>query len=324
MNILQVSEDAWGRVKAIEEDLEKYDILFESLTEKIASDVDEWEEWFNNPEPEKIDLPGEYKVLVGMPKLLLLRVFRPDRLPMAMKQFIREKMGPNFMSETPPTTDSIFDHASCHTPLLFALCPQFDPSTIINDLAEKRHLGHEKRAVISLGQGQEKAADALIQKMSKMGGWLQLLNVQITPLWLESLESKIDELSPHEDFRLFITAEAPTNASQRSIVPERLIQICHCVVHEPMQDMRSNMIRAWHCFSQDRIDKSRTPALFKACLFGLSFFHASAVGREYFGTIGWSQPYKFSIHDLQICADITEKYINNDPLSLPWRELRYM
>jgi dynein heavy chain len=83
-------------------------------------------------------------------------------------------------------------------------------------------------------------------------------------------------------------------------------------------------MRAWKSFSQERIDSSAQDVAFKACLFGLSFFHSLMLGRRRFGFQGWSRPYGFNMGDLNICADVLESYLNRDAKSIPWQDLRYM
>jgi hypothetical protein len=58
-----LSEAAWARLKAIEEDLGATDSVFENLTEKVAADADDWEEWYNLPNPENAAMPGDFRDL---------------------------------------------------------------------------------------------------------------------------------------------------------------------------------------------------------------------------------------------------------------------
>jgi hypothetical protein len=77
----------------------------------------------------------------------------------------------------------------------------------------------------------------------------------------------------HRNFRVFISAEPPPLSYMKNI-PEGLLQSCIVVANEPPADLKANISRAWATFSHERIAQSTKPEAFKACLFGLSFFHS--------------------------------------------------
>ena len=69
-----LNETAWARLKAVEEDLMTVDPLYENMTEKVTADADDWEEWYNNPDAETAPMPGDYKAMDPIQKIVLLRV----------------------------------------------------------------------------------------------------------------------------------------------------------------------------------------------------------------------------------------------------------
>jgi dynein heavy chain len=174
-----------------------------------------------------------------------------------------------------------------------------------------------------MGQGQEARADATIERLSNEGGWVFLQNVHLMQTWLPKLDEKLETLDPHPNFRVFISAEPPPLPYMKNI-PEGLLRTCICVANEPPSDLKANMARAWHTFSQDRIDRCRKGDVFKACLFGLSFFHSIMLGRRRFGFQGWSRAYGFNNGDLRICADVLESYLDKPIRVVPWEDLKYL
>ena len=50
-------------------------------------------------------------------------------------------------------------------------------------------------------------ADKVINSASKSGRWVMLKNVHLAPSWLVQLEKKLHNLTPHPNFRLFLTME---------------------------------------------------------------------------------------------------------------------
>lgn len=320
-----LSEPAWLRLKAIEEDLAVINNKFENLTEKIAADSDEWEEWYNTANPEVIAMPGDFRDLAEVPRLLLMRVLRPDRLPFALSEFVKFTLGDVFVNQAPFKMISTYKYTTAQTPVLFILYPGVDPTSWVEDLGKQKGILTENSlfANISMGQGQEARADETIIKLSQTGGWVFLQNVHLMQTWLPTLDEKLETLDPHPNFRVFISAEPPPLSYMKNI-PEGLLQSCITVSNEPPSDLKANLSRAWASFPPERIAVSPKADTFKACLFGLSFFHSVMLGRRRFGFQGWSRAYGFNMGDLRICADIMESYLSNQSKTIPWQDLRYL
>jgi dynein heavy chain len=319
-----LSESSWARLKAMEEDLGTVDPRFEGIAEKVALDADDFEEWYNKPDPENAKLPGDYEQMDDFPRLLLLRVFRPDRLPMALNAYIKANLGEDFVFQQPFSMGKTFVYTSASTPVVFVLYPGVDPTSWVEEYGLTRGISTDNGnfANISMGQGQEKRADDVILKFASAGGWVFLQNVHLMQTWLPTLEEKLETLTPHQDFRVFISAEPPALSYLRNL-PEGLAKAAFCVSNEPPSDLRANMSRAWTTFSQGRIDSSSKSDTFKGCLFGLSFFHSVMLGRRRFGSQGWSRAYGFNMGDLKICSDVLQSYLERSK-EVPWQDLRYI
>ena len=320
-----MSEASWARLKACEEDLGTVNPTFTDLTERMAADAEDWEDWYNRSNPELSPMPGECANLEDVPRLIVMRILRPDRLPFALVEYVRKNLGEEFVTQPPFQMSVTYNYTTSQTPCLFVLYPGVDPTSWVEDLGRERGVTAEAGnfANISMGQGQEKRADDTIRRMSEIGGWIFLQNVHLMQTWLPTLDEKLETLSPHKDFRVFISAEPPPLPYMKNI-PEGLLQSCICVANEPPSDLKANMTRAWATFSQARIEASTKANIFKACLFGLSFFHSVMLGRRRFGSQGWSRAYGFNMGDLRICSDVLESYLNRKTKIVPWQDLRYI
>lgn len=106
------------------------------------------------------------------------------------------------------------------------------------------------------------------------------------------------------------------------------LQSCLKVANEAPTDLRSNLQRSWAMFDQEKLDSCTAAKEFRACLFGLCFFHSLVLGRRRFGQLGWSRSYGFAAGDLNICANILHSYweaaVSADGRGAPWQELRYI
>ena len=67
--------------------------LFSDLTERVTADAEEWEDWYNKSDPENYPMPGEYNSLAEMPRLMLMRILRPDRIPFALTEYVKKNLG---------------------------------------------------------------------------------------------------------------------------------------------------------------------------------------------------------------------------------------
>ena len=159
-----LNETAWARLKGVEEDLAGVDSIFENMSEKVTADADDWEEWYNTPDPEQRDMPGDYKGLNEIQKILLLRVFRPDRLPFALTAYVRKQLGDKLVNQPPFNMATTYTYTVSATPVLFVLYPGVDPTSWVEDLGKQKGITAENGMFvnISMGQGQEKRADQTI------------------------------------------------------------------------------------------------------------------------------------------------------------------
>jgi len=313
----------WPRVKG----LESLKPQFESLGDDMVAETEKWQRWFDDEKPETLKPPGEYKKLDEFYKLLLLRALRPDRLPAALQAFVADKMGESYVIQQPFDTKKCFDESSPSVPVFFVLFPGVDPTVDVEELGQTMDITAElgKFENISMGQGQDERAMNSLDKFASTGGWLMLQNVHLMQDWLPALERKLENVADgaHPDFRCFISAEPPPFSYMKNM-PESLMQGAIKVANEAPADLKSNLLRAWACFDEDRIAESKKPNAFKACLFTLCWYHAVVLGRRRFGQQGWSKAYSFNKGDLTVCADVLQLYINNNADAVPWQDLRYI
>ena len=315
-------EYIWPKLKALE-GIQR----FRGLGDNLQSDNDEWREWFDVEKAENAPLPGDYENTCSpLDKLILLRALRPDRLLNALTDFISNTMGKDYVSQKPFNMQTTFEETNNRTPVFFVLFAGVDPTPWVERLGKEMGITLEnKRFVnISMGQGQEAPAEAIVKKFAKEGGWVMLQNCHLMSSWVPRLERLLEIVSEdaHKDFRCFISAEPPPIASWKNM-PESLMQSCIKVANEAPTDIKSNLIRSWDTFSQDSIDACSKPNEMKACLFSLCWFHAVVCGRRRFGQQGWSRKYSFNTGDLVICSNVLRSYLDaND--TVPWDDLRYI
>ncbi|CAM9207540.1 unnamed protein product [Chrysoparadoxa australica] len=310
--------------------LAESDPAFSEIGEQVINFADEWRDWYAEKAPEDKPMPGEFSHLAELQRLIILRVLRPDRFTAAMRQFVSSQLGTSFVSQPPFNMGEIYEESSCSTPVMFLLFPGVDPTTWVEAMGKQVGITAENGLFvnISMGQGQEAKAAKTVQNLAEKGGWVFLQNLHLMQSWLPTLDTMLENISSEavEDFRCFISAEPPPLPTMKNM-PEALLQSCVKVANEASADLRSNFVRAWAAFDQDKLDSCAAPKEFKSCLFGLCFFHSLILGRRSFGQQGWSRPYGFSMGDLTICANILSTYLETaaaEKTGVPWADLRYI
>jgi dynein heavy chain len=321
----------WAQMKS----LEGMDAFKKSgkLTESLEQDSLGWKRWWQEEKAETADLPRSARDLGPFHRLFLLRILRQDRIKPALTQFIIDKLGQEYVEQSPFDMEQSLEESTPHTPFFFVLFPGVDPTPVVESLGRKLGLteANGKFINISMGQGQENVALNSLGKAAKEGAWIMLQNIHLMQAWLKQLERHLEIIEEFAvpEFRCFLTSEPPGAMQGRlwDLIPEPILQRCIKVADEAPQDLKSNLRRAYSKFSQDSIDECSKPKEFKAALFALCFFHALISGRIKFGAQGWSKKYPFNDGDLTICGQVLRNYLNNSEVlgtDVPWPDLRYI
>ena len=312
----------WPRIKALES-LKR----FSGLGDAMQSESDDWQKFFDSEQPEVAKLPGDYqKTLSHFDRLIVLRALRPDRVTTALRQWIEEMMGKDYVNQKPFDMPATYIETSNQTPTFFVLFAGVDPTPWVEGLGKEKGITFEKGNFknISMGQGQEAPAEAVVANYAKNGGWVMLQNCHLMQSWVPKLERLLEVVqeTAHPDFRCFISAEPPPVSSWKNM-PESLMQSAVKVANEAPSDIKSNIARGWANFTHERIEGCTKKDDFKACLFSLCWFHSIVLGRRRFGQQGWSRKYSFNTGDLTICANVLQTYLESNPV-IPWEDLRYI
>lgn len=93
--------------------------------------------------------------LTGFDRLILVKVFRQEKLTSGMAQYVGELHGRNFQFPPPWRLEEIFPDTVAQTPIVFVLSTGADPTTLLQRFAETMGMTPGERLhMISLGQGQ--------------------------------------------------------------------------------------------------------------------------------------------------------------------------
>lgn len=319
-----IPETNWAAVKGLESIK-----IFEHLIQQMESEALQWRKWYQDGEPEAIELPRAVKDISLFHRILLLRALRPDRLIGALKQFVRDNMGDDFVEQPAFDMATTYTEMNVQTPIFFVLFPGVDPTPDVEAIGKKNNksIADGTFINISMGQGQENFAIDTLKQAGKVGNWVMFQNVHLMQTWMKSFERNFEivlEEGAHPEFRCFISSEPP-GLPHMEIIPESILQNSLKVANEAPTDLKSNIRRAYSKFDESHFEKAKShkPLDFKALLFGLCMFHSLILGRRKFGSQGWSRKYNFNDGDLRICGDILHNYLSNYE-KVPYADLQYL
>jgi dynein heavy chain len=262
-------DNAWGAVHALSE-LDSFGRLPSDMIEASPR----FQEWYNYVTAESEKLPLDWASLDKEPfkKMLVVRCVRPDRMTVALSNFVQEALpdGPAFANCDGTLSSGQILHLSIEdstptTPIYFILSPGAD---VVADLDKLSTVyGMEKGASyhnVSMGQGQDVVAMEKLEQAHRNGHWVILNNVHLMPRWLIELEKKLDEYAldgPHDKSRLFLTSD-PSGG-----IPIGILNRCIKLTNEPPGGLKANLKRAFCSFNKEYIDELDSKN--RSILFGL-------------------------------------------------------
>ncbi|KPJ04007.1 Dynein heavy chain 10, axonemal [Papilio xuthus] len=293
--------------------------VFAMLPDHIRTKLEDWREWFDSDTPETNEIPNGYRDrLKPFELLMLLRCFRVDRIYLALTDYITATLGEEYITPPVISLDMIFEQTTPFTPVVFILSPGSDPTADLMKLADRCGFGGGKFKYLSLGQGQEGAALALLEGAISHGQWLILQNCHLLVSFLRELEKQLELLTkPHPEYRLWLTTD-PTPT-----FPIGILQRSLKVVTEPPNGLKLNLRNTYFKMRPHALEECAHPQ-FKKLVYVLAFFHAVVQERRKYDKIGWNISYDFSESDFVVCMQILQCYLDRTTGAVPWATLKYL
>ncbi|KAL4470156.1 hypothetical protein ABPG72_009081 [Tetrahymena utriculariae] len=294
---------------------------FKEIPNLIKKDMASWASFIQSGDIYHEKLPKGCEEIDRFLKLILIKIFRPEKVMHSFSHYVSDELGKFYDEIVTSNMESVYNDSDCFTSIIFILSSGADPTSLLLKLAKQKEIQINQ---ISLGQGQGKKAEILIEKAKNQGTWVLLQNCHLAKSWMGSLE-KIVEAFPtpnfiqNDQFRLFLTS-MPVNYFPVSVLQNGLK-----LTTEAPRGLKANLKRSYQEFNQEFLDSCQyKPIQWNRLLFGLSFFHAIVQERRKFGPLGFNKAYEFNDSDLDI-STLTLKMFLNEPIDeIPWEAMLYM
>jgi dynein heavy chain len=310
-----ISQASWDNIVELDAALD----TFKGFQASFEQTLRDWKTWYGSAAPEAEQLPGDWDGrLDQMQKLIVVRCIRPDRVPTAVSAYVAARLDPKFVEPPPLDLEQIYDESTCFTPLLFVLTPGMDPTAQLKALANAKHM---QMQAVSLGQGQEPKAIALIKQASEQGFWGIIANCHLCIKWLPEMEKYLYQImdnNPHKMFRCFLSS-SPT-----PLFPIQLLQGSIKMTCEPPKGLKPNVVRLLQNFQEEEYNRVHETQKYRKLFFSLVWFHAVLLERRKFKMLGWNVPYDFNDFDFEICENLIAMYLDENPTDIPWEAMRYL
>ncbi|XP_055341393.1 dynein axonemal heavy chain 8-like isoform X2 [Paramacrobiotus metropolitanus] len=292
--------------------------FYRDVVRHVAEHEKQWRGWFDKEAPENESFPHEnYNGLDVFKKFLLIRSFCPDRTIAMARKYIADSLGRAFADPVVLNLEATWAESDPRVPLICFLSMGSDPTNQIEALSKKLEVPF---AAISMGQGQEIHARALLRHSLEHGGWVLLQNCHLGLDFMDELvETVVLAEKSFPTFRLWITTEPH---SRFSIT---LLQASIKFTNDPPAGLKAGLKRTYAGVSQDWLDLLASP-YWKPLIYGVSYLHSVVQERRKFGPLGWCIPYEFNSADWYASCLFVQHHLEDlDPKKpVSFQTVRYM
>ena len=292
---------------------------YSSYKDDFIDHIQEWKSVYDSLNPQDEPFPGLFSSSSGISRLCALRCIRPDKVVVAVQEFVAATMGKQFVRPPPFDLLACYNDSSATIPLVFILSAGSDPMGAVFRAADALKTSVDP---ISLGQGQGPKAGRLIERAREKGTWVVLQNCHLAPSWMTSLEKICEDFEPeecHPGFRLWCTTY-PSD-----VFPVAVLQNGVKMTNEPPKGIRANLLGLYNSdpIADDSFfGSSSKPYEFRRLTFGLCFFHAVIQERRLYGPLGWNIPYEFNESDMRISIQQLKLFLDEND-NVPFKALVY-
>ena len=192
-----------------------------------------------------------------------------------------------------------------------------DPTLRIEGLANQMNA---KVVIVSMGskEGIENA-NRQLDASSIQGNWLILQNIQMSPEWINSIESKLETIPYNPGFKLFLTCSTTSN------IPTSLISKSKVLTFENHLGLKASILGTFRSIPNGKFEQSN--GILKHIYFLLVIYHSIISERLRYCPIAFSKNYDINDSDFEIGIQLISKLLGSSitsPAAVNWHQLSYL
>ncbi|XP_011359187.1 dynein heavy chain 14, axonemal [Pteropus vampyrus] len=352
-----LSDSRWKQCQYVSGHLEPFSLLCKSL----LSNVLQWNAFKNSTavyflmstpfssenasleesekSPEEIELLNEneelcnsitfpWEKLTPFQRLILIKILKPERLKNAVRKFITEKLGSEYIHRTGTNFKELYKECNAITPLILIHSQGIDLTNTLLKFAQELKGTTRHVTMLSLGHGQAaKAEDLLVKALSKTEQWVFLQNCHLAASFMPRLCAIVESFNSPEvtvdpEFRLWLSSKSDSS------FPIPILQKSLKIAVENPLGLKNNLLQTFGFsgtgeVTEEMFKKPDCGPWWKKLLFSLCFFNALINERKNYGVLGWNIDYEFSSSDLEVAIKVLENALSMQA-TIPWQELRFL
>ena len=230
--------------------------------------------------------------------LLIVKLFRLDRFVPMAERFATLIFGAGLFDMT-EDLDGTISQVEPKRPIALVSSPGFDASYKVQAIVNR-----ERKHCHSIAMGSNEgvaSADKAISSAAQMGHWVLIKNVHLAPIWLQSLEKRLETLNPTPEFRLFLSMESNPK------IPVNLLRASRVLMYEQPAGVRANMKDSMKGMAER---SAKSPVERTRLYLLLSFLHAVVQERlRYAPKLGWKGFWEFNDSDVSVAMHFESRFV---------------
>ncbi|EEZ99537.1 Dynein heavy chain, cytoplasmic-like Protein [Tribolium castaneum] len=315
-----ITDAMWLSANFLAVSIPGFEKLPEEITNVISVRISDFQQDISVVPNAKSSRVKWNELLDDFNKLLLLKTLKEEKLVFAITEYVKIKLGKQFIESPQVSLQVLYQDTSNITPLVFILSTGSDPFGSFQRFADEMGF-RERIKSISLGQGQGPVAEKIIEQGLERGDWVFLQNCHLATSWMLAMERlviKIAEQSSkvHKEFRLYMSS-MPSKS-----FPVSVLQNSVKVTNEPPKGIRANIKRAFTDMQHDFFEDHPLKQDWRCMIFGTCMFHAIIQERKKFGPLGWNITYEFNDSDREFAFNTLKMFCAEG--TIPWDALEYL
>lgn len=207
-------------------------------------------------------------------------------------------------------------------PIILASPENYDATYKVEQLA---HRMNKKLLIVSMGSKEGiEIANKEIDIAAKNGFWIMIQNVQMSPNWLSYLDKRLESLSTHENFKIFMSCNLSSD------IPAAMINKSKILLLENEPGLKSIVNETYNSIPSEILTENTNE--YKHICFLLSWFHSIIQERSRYAPMSFTKKYDINDSDFTSGLYVIKKLLtpfkdgrsNISPELVPWEELGYL